>query len=145
MGTPLRRARERQQGHGHARHAAARLTRTRTRTRTLNLTRTLTLTLTVALTLTRHAFGADNLLLYVFETHLKVPLANRCMSYRLMHLHCLLPTSIGNCADTARTRGYGDGTFVTHGHMNRLLRKHDTHISEREGAAIVRRRLPVGY
>ena len=93
----------------------------------------------------RHAFGADNLLLYVFETHLKVPLSNRCMSYRLMHLHCLLPTSIGNCADTAKTRGYGDGTFVTHGHMNRLLRSQDTHISEKEGAGIVRRRLPVGY
>ena len=93
----------------------------------------------------RHAFGADNLLLYVFETHLKVKLENRCMSYRLMHLHCLLPTSIGNCADTAKTRGYGDGTFVTHGHMNRLLRTHDTHISEKQGAQIVRRRLPVGY
>ena len=92
----------------------------------------------------RHAFGADNLLLYVFETHLSVPLRNRCLSYRLMHLHCILPTSIGvNCASTAKTRGYGDGTFITHGHMSRLLRKHDTHITEKEGAGIVRRRLPV--
>tara|TARA_B110001452_G_C15209419_1_gene419510 strand:- start:602 stop:1672 length:1071 start_codon:yes stop_codon:yes gene_type:complete len=93
----------------------------------------------------RHAFGADNLLLYVFETHLKVKLHNRCLSYRLNHLHCHLPTSIGNCADTAKTRGYGDGTFITHGHMNKLLRKWDTHITEKEGAGIVRRRLPVEY
>lgn len=89
----------------------------------------------------RHAFGADNLLLYVFQTHLDKPLRNRCLSYKLMHLHCRLRTSVANPA-TAK-RGYGDGTFITHGAMAQILTEQDTHVSRKLANQIVRRRLPV--
>ena len=42
-------------------------------------------------------------------------------------------------AEDARVQGI----TITHDHMTLLLRKHDTHITEKEGAGIVRRRLPV--
>lgn len=57
----------------------------------------------------RHAFGADNLLGHVFESHLGVPLANRCHRFRLFHLHCRLPTSSQFSAElSAARRGYGE-------------------------------------
>ena len=71
--------------------------------------------------------------------------AEACEKERRTWLRPAATAQDTTAADTARTRGYGDGTFVTHGHMSKLLRKWDTHITEKEGAGIVRRRLPVEH
>ena len=89
----------------------------------------------------RHAFGADNLLGHVFETYFGKPLQNRCLSYRLYHIHCTFATSVSNPA--IAKRGYGDGTFVHHGHMADLLRRYDKNLSETRANKIVRRRWAV--
>lgn len=85
----------------------------------------------------RHAFGADNLLGHVFETYFRLPLTNLCHSYRLYHVHCTFPTSVGN--PRVADRGYGDRTFVTHGDMARLLRTYEN-ITQERANRVVRRR-----
>lgn len=86
----------------------------------------------------RHAFGADNLLGYAFESYFKKPLKNLCHSYRLYHIHCKFRTSVQDPRNA--DRGYGDRTFITHGHMAKLLRRYEPDTSQKKADQIVRRR-----
>ena len=85
----------------------------------------------------RHAFGADNLLGHAFERYFQKQLKNRCYSYKLFHIHCKFPTSVSN--PRIRDRGYGDRTFITHGHMARLLLKNEV-MTRKKADAVVRQR-----
>ena len=85
----------------------------------------------------RHAFGADNLLGHAFEKYFNKPLENNCYSYKLFHIHCFFQTSVSNPG--SRDRGYGDRTFITHGHMAKLLMQNEN-ITRKNAESIVRRR-----
>ena len=93
----------------------------------------------------RHAFGADNVLGFVFERHLGRPVRNRCHSYRLYHLHCTFRTSL---TVTARDndRGYGERTFIPHHHLAKMVHAaHNDSMTWHEAVHVTRRRWRAVY
>ena len=99
------------------------------------------------LSVPRHAFGTENLLGHVFERYLGVRLANRCLKYRVFHMHCHFRTSVrhGQPENASVGRGYGQGRITSHKFAQRLLRKHVPGLSSEDAARITRRRWEVEW
>ena len=99
------------------------------------------------LTTPRHAFGADNLLGHVFEHYLGVRFFNRCLRYKLFHLHCRFPTSTryGLPDNLTEGRGYGDGTVIGHRLVQQLLASYEKNLTRGEVHSITRRRWRVSW